>query len=95
MIFIWIFADCVYLDGTVCLFYQQDKDMIDPFPLPLVIVGTKYDIFQVWLNKSFNHSTTNINKYFTWVDFTMIHPRISRHIHHQQLDEAIEQVKIL
>ncbi|XP_033645784.1 cytoplasmic dynein 2 light intermediate chain 1-like [Asterias rubens] len=25
---------------------HPDKDMIDPFPLPLVIVGTKYDIFQ-------------------------------------------------
>ena len=25
----------------------QDKSMVDPFPIPLVILGGKYDVFQV------------------------------------------------
>lgn len=25
----------------------QDRELIDPFPIPLVIIGSKYDIFQV------------------------------------------------
>ena len=27
-------------------FSKQDKDNIDPFPIPLVIVGGKYDLMQ-------------------------------------------------
>lgn len=56
---IWCYAEWVYVDDTVYLFHLQDKDMIDPFPLPLVIVGTKYDIFQVWLKQTLTNPTTN------------------------------------
>lgn len=26
---------------------HEDKNMVDLFPVPLIIVGTKYDLFQV------------------------------------------------
>ena len=30
---------------------HPDKDMVEPFLLPLVIVGAKYDLFQVCIGK--------------------------------------------
>lgn len=28
---------------------HEDRNMMDPFPVPLIIVGTKFDVFQVKL----------------------------------------------
>jgi hypothetical protein len=41
---------CVYVCMNIILkenFLFQDKEYMDPFPVPLVILGGKYDIFQV------------------------------------------------
>ena len=31
---------------TVSFLLTQDKDLLDPLPIPLAIVGTRYDTFQ-------------------------------------------------
>ena len=31
---------------SACFLFIQDKDLLDPSPVPLAIVGSKYDIFQ-------------------------------------------------
>ena len=38
----------VYSNFIYCI-YLQDKTMIDPFLIPLIIIGGKYDVFQVSL----------------------------------------------
>lgn len=32
---------------------KQDRDILDPFPLPLVILGMKYDLFQVKVSPTY------------------------------------------
>lgn len=37
----------IYID-LICFLIFQDYSIMDPFPVPLLIIGAKYDIFQVF-----------------------------------------------
>lgn len=45
--YMYLFENCSDKNIGFIFFVLQDKSSIDPFPIPLAIIGGKYDIYQV------------------------------------------------